>query len=81
MTREEALEIIEYTDTNYQQPQRILLGLQILARHDEVLECSFEHDQMWASSFDMTVAKMSRDEVWQMARAGWFEDQDAWSHW
>ncbi len=81
MTRDEALQIIDETETNNTQPQHILIGLQILARHDEVLECSFEHDQMWVSNFNRTVGKMSEDEVWEMARAGWFEDENSWSHW
>ncbi len=81
MTRERALQIIEGTKTNHAQSQGILLGLQILAKYDEELDCSFEHDQMWVSDFEATVKRMSKDEVIGMARLGWFEADDRWSHW
>ncbi len=81
MTIEEALKIVEDTEANYYLNQTILRGLQILAKYDEVLDCSFEHDQMWVGDFEATVAKMDKDEVWEMARLGWFEADDGWSHW
>ncbi len=81
MTRERALQIIDETEANYYLNQKILRGLQILARYDEKLDCNFEHDQMWVGDFEAAVGKMAEEEVWEMARLGWFEADDSWSHW
>jgi hypothetical protein len=62
MTREEALKIIKETEADYTQRQRILRGLLVLAQYDDNMIFSFEHDQMWVSSFDQTVARMTRDD-------------------
>ena len=80
MTREEAKLIIDKTRLDIKQKQRVLRGLQILAKYDDNLDCSFEHDQMWVADFDATVARMTREEVVEMAACGWFEDFDSWSH-
>jgi len=80
MTREEAIEIIKETKADYSQKQRVLRGLQILAKYDDNLDLSFEHDQMWAGSFDKTVASMTRDDCVELARCGWFESYESWSH-
>lgn len=82
MIVEDALEIIEKTETDYNQKHRVPRGLQILCEHDEDLDIGivFEHDQMWAGDFEATVATMTREEIEEMARLGWFEDMDSWSH-
>lgn len=80
MKREEAIQLIEKTDVDFSQKQQVLRGLQILAKYDDSLDCSFEHDQMWVANFDKTVAKMTGEEVLDMAVCGWFEDFDSWSH-
>ncbi len=80
MTREEAKLIIEKTKLDIKREQRVLRGLQILAKYDSSLDCSFEHDQMWVANFDVTVARMTVEEVAEMAACGWFEDFESWSH-
>ena len=80
MTREEALAILAETEKDYEQTQRILRGLQILAKYDDDLGLSFGHDQMWVGDFEATAAVMSREEVTALAQWGWFEDYDSWSH-
>jgi len=80
MTRDEALTIIEKTEADYNEKQRILRGLMILAKYDDNLDFSFEHDHMWVADFEGTVAKMSRDDVVTLASLGWFESYDSWSH-
>jgi hypothetical protein len=80
MTRKEALKLFDGTITDFSQKQRFARGIAILAKYDDDIDPRFEHDQMWCSDFDTTVAKMSREEVVEMARCGWTEDEDAWSH-
>ena len=80
MKPEEALQIIEETERDYKQKQHILRGLQILAKYDDDLRLSFEHDQMWVCDFNETVTLMTKEDVAELARYGWFESQDSWSH-
>ena len=79
MKREAALKIIDETTVDYTQTNSVLRGLQILSRY-VYMNPSFEHDQMWAAGFDMTVDKMTREEVIEIARLGWFESENSWSH-
>ncbi len=79
MTRVEALAIITETKDDFNQTQRVFRGMQILAKYSDT-EPSFEHDQMWIADFDQTVAKMTREEVIEMASLGWFEQYESWSH-
>lgn len=79
MTRAEALAIIAKTKDNFDQMQRVFRGMQILSKYSGI-EPAFEHDQMWIANFDETVAKMTREEVTEMATLGWFEHYDSWSH-
>jgi hypothetical protein len=80
MTRNEALEILEETRKDYTQKQRIFRGLQILAKYDDNLQFAFEHDQVFVADFDLTVEKMVREEVVELATCGWFLSEDSWSH-
>lgn len=80
MTREEALTIIKNTKVEYDKPQRFVRGLNILAKYDNDIDPSFEHDQCWASDFDSTIEKMTREDVEALAQCGWFESEESWSH-
>jgi hypothetical protein len=80
MTREEALKLIKETETDYTQKQHILLGLQILAKYDDYLDCSFEHDQMYVCDFDASIEKMTEEDVRLLASYGWIESVESWSH-
>ena len=60
--------------------QTILRGLEILAKYDPILECSFEHDRMWVADFEATAAKMTPEEIATMAKYGWHRNEESWSH-
>jgi len=82
LNREDALQIIKDTKTDYDQKQRIVRGLQIIAKYDDGLDfrIAFEHDIMYASSFDSTVEEMTKEEVTEMSILGWFMEEDSWTH-
>lgn len=80
MNREEALKLIETTRTDFNSKQHFARGIAILAKYDDDIDPSFEHDQTWIAIFDETVAKMSREDIIEMARCGWFESEESWSH-
>jgi len=84
MNRQAAIKIINETvedqGSSRQPKQQLLQGLTILAKHDDDIVASFEHDQIWASSFDQTVARMTTGEVKEMARLNWFYSEESWSH-
>ncbi len=82
MTKDEALQIIDATEVDYSQNQRILRGLQILAKYIEKLDdqTAFEHDQMYVNDFEEAVASMTKEDVVELAACGWFECEDSWSH-
>jgi hypothetical protein len=61
---------------------RILKGMRLLATHGEDTNVSFAaaHDRIYFGAFEVTVEKMTEEEVRQMAAWGWFESEDSWSH-
>jgi len=77
---EEAKEIIEKTEIDFELKSRIPRGLSVLMQFSDDIECSCEHDQIWCADFEATVAKMGEGAVEMMAKLGWFEDEEAWSH-
>lgn len=80
MNLKAARKLIEKTELEMHAKQDIVRGLNILAKYDDNISCAFEHDKMWAGDFESTVARMSREEVIEMARLGWFESEDSWAH-
>jgi len=80
MTVEEAIELIGKTKTDYKAKSPIPRGLAILMQFSDDIPCRCEHDQMWAGDFEATVEKMGEGAVGAMATLGWFEDEEAWSH-
>lgn len=80
MTIEEAKEIIDRTETDYKAKSEIPKGLSMLMKFSSDIPCRCEHDQMWAGDFEATVAKMGKLAVEAMAKLGWFESEEAWSH-
>lgn len=80
MTVEEAKAIIEKTETDYKAKSPVPRGLVILMEFSDDIPCSFEHDQAWCGDFEATVEKMGLLAVESMARLGWFEDEESWSH-
>jgi len=77
-----AKELIEKTDRSFSERHQIMKGLQILAKYENDVDCYFEHDRIYASNFEETVSKMSEDDVLQMAKLGWFHDEENeyWTH-
>lgn len=82
MTAEEAQQIIDATEPSYQrgEKQHFLRGLQILAKYDDDLRPSFEHDQIWACGFEETLPTMTREDLIELRHCGWFVNEDSWSH-
>lgn len=80
VTVEEAKEIIEKTKTDYRAKNPVPRGLAILVHFSDDVPCRFEHDQMWAGDFEVAVEKMTEVAVEKMTKLGWFEDEEAWSH-
>lgn len=76
----EAQKLLEKTDSDHSQKQMFFRGLSIIAKYDDDIDPFFEHDQVWLSRFEETVVKMSKEEVLELAKAGWFEDGGGWSH-
>jgi len=82
MDIDKAKEIIGNTETDFTFKNRVLVGMMILSDYAEAgpEDPRFEHDQMWYVDFEETVEKMSESTVEMMAKLGWFEDEEAWSH-
>jgi len=80
VTRKEALKLFDETIRDFSQKQHFARGIAILAKYDDDIHPVFEHDQVWMCDFDEVVAKMSREDVIEMARCGWFESEGSWSH-
>lgn len=84
MNIEAARAILEAGDGRSDESNRVLRGLNLLAEvapgFDTNTQMHAEHDQIWAGDFESTAAAMSEDQVRSMARWGWFEDAECWSH-
>jgi len=81
MNADAALKIIEDEEGDLDIKNPIYGGLRILEEFTEgELNMRFEHDQIWAGDFDETVDKMHEGVVLVMAKMGWFESDEAWSH-
>ena len=79
MTKKQAQKIIEQTQMDMNSKQDVLEGLKILARYDDNIMPSFEHDIIYACDFGL-VAKMSVEEVTELARRGWICSEESWAH-
>lgn len=81
MEIDKAMEIIKNTEPDFALKNQVLTGMTLLSKlADEPGEPIFEHDQMWYTGFEETVSKMDEDTVTLMAKLGWFEAEDAWTH-
>ena len=83
MNLERARALLEETESDFTLRSPVLSGLQILSDYDDNIQCRFEHDQMWVCDFEATV-KAIPDHLWYhvacLARLGWFESEESWSH-
>jgi len=83
MDIEKAKEVLEKTDTEiFVEKNKVMRGLQILAKYEENVMPQFDHDIIWASDFEETASQMPEEDVIQMAKLGWFydEENDCWAH-
>lgn len=80
MTKEEAQHIMEQVKPSYTEKQRVIRGLNILAKYDDDLSIAFEHDQMYTGDFETLIAHMTPEDLQELTLCGWFESQDSWSH-
>ncbi len=83
MDIDKAKEVIKEFETYIgEEKNKVMRGLQILAKYEENVMPQFDHDIIWASDFDKTVMQMPEEDVIQMAKLGWFYDKenDCWAH-
>jgi hypothetical protein len=82
MTLEEAIRIVQETESDYTQSQMFLNGLIILSKYDDNIVPEFDHDVCWASSFEKTALLMTREDLVKMKQCGWNYDDDTecWKH-
>ena len=80
MNINEAERIISETEDDFLQENVIMRGLQILSEYEKDVRCGFEHDIIFASGFRETAPRMSREDILQMARLGWFCQSGCWAH-
>lgn len=78
MKEEEAKKIIEETDADFSIKNSFVRGLNILSKYEDI-DPYFEHDMGWFGSFE-TVEKMTKEEVIELAKCGFFEDEESWAH-
>ena len=79
MTNKRALELLDKHETNYDKKQRFVRGVVILAKYDNNIDPSFEHDITWLCDFNETIKKMTEEDLIKLAECGFFEDEEAWS--
>ena len=67
--------------TDFYEKHQVMRGLQILAKYEDDVVPEFGHDVILASDFE-SVLRMTEEEVVQMAKLGWFYDQEnsCWAH-
>ena len=80
LTTEEALNIM----ANHEDDKRdysvngLLEGMKLLENHNMGKDYSAQHDILYVCDFETTVATMSKDEIIQLVKWGWHEEEDAW---
>jgi hypothetical protein len=55
---------------------KILAGMQIIAKYDEDFCTDAQHDQIWAGPG----VDMNEEDTQAMLSLGWFWDEESWSH-
>jgi hypothetical protein len=80
MDIEKAREILESDDNERIYENDFSKGVAIISKYaDTKFGYQFQHDQMWYGDFEKTVEKMTESEVMELAKHGWFEDEDSWT--
>ena len=57
---------------------RILEGLKIIEKYEPDFDTCAEHDTIYAGSYNP--GKMTKEEMAEMEKLGWFESEDSWQH-
>lgn len=82
MNIEKAREILSDDNVEREYDDNFVKGVAILGKYTKGrFNYSFEHDQMWFGAFEETVEQMAESEVMELAKYGWFEDDEvnSWS--
>ncbi len=58
----------------------IIEGLKIIDQYVKDKNLCAEHDQIWFGDYEESVNTMTIDEKTKLEKWGWFEDEEAWSH-
>lgn len=58
---------------------RVIEGLNIIAKYDPDSEIRFEHDHVWFGDYEKTVSQMTEAELEKLELLGFSEDEDSWS--
>lgn len=56
------------------------IGLELIKKYAPETELIPGHDQIWAGDYMKIAKMMTPEEQEKMAQNGWFEDEEAWSH-
>ena len=80
MTREEALKILRDTETDFSIRNSVFKGINMISVWDHDIQFEAEHAILYVSNFDDILKKMNQRDVELMAKWGWFEEQNKWTH-
>ncbi len=58
----------------------VIDGLKVIDKYVEDKSLQAEHDQIWFGDYGESVHAMTKEEKKKLEEEGWFEDEDAWSH-
>lgn len=78
MTKDQARAILKRTKKDKYIRNAFIKGIQILEKYDDNMIPYFDVDVAFFTDFDRTV-KMSEEDVQELAKLGFFEQEDAWA--
>ena len=79
MDIEKAKILIENTECDFSIDNGIFKGLKILNKYVDELNFDAAHNVVWLNDFESTTEKMSEQDVKQLAKYGFIEDEDSWA--
>ena len=81
MDPQEVRELIENTAFSGEKINTIRKGLQIFEKYIKDVDICAEHDEIYVGGdFDTITLKMTEEDVRELARLGWFVQEDSWAH-
>lgn len=80
MNINEALEILKRDSPLTYEKCPVLEGMQIIAKNTigKYINRYTDHDEIWYGNFEETVKEMTKEEVLNLHRLGWFKNEDSW---